>query len=171
MDFVNEKLVHYSTDACANCGNSNLLPISDLPRSKESSKLCGNCLEERHVLQDDLKMNVRRKFNLGRSPHLRSCFLRLLLACEVDLEPSGWRTALALGFELKEAGFNLQESKRILLQAGANSNGVGILLNPIYGKKGFGSLTCKQIRDLDLVCDECPRQFHIALQENKTEIS
>jgi hypothetical protein len=171
MDFVNEKLVHYSKDACANCGNSNLLPTSQLLRSKESSKLCGNCLEERQILQDDLKMNVRRKFNLGKSPHLRSCFLRLLLAYGVDLEPSGWRTAIALGFELKEAGFSLQESKRILLQAGANSNGVGILLDPIYGKKGFGSLTCKQIRDLDLVCDECPRQFHIALQENKTDIS
>ena len=171
MDFVNEKLVHYSKDACANCGNSSLLPISYLPRSKENSKLCSNCLEERHVLQEDLKMNVRRKFNLGRSPHLRSCFLRLLLASGVDLEPSGWRTAMALGFELKEAGFNLQESKQILLLAGANSNGVGKLLDSIFGKKGLGSLTCKQIRDLDVVCDECPRQFHIALQEHKTEIS
>ena len=171
MDFVNEKLVHYSTDACANCGNSSLLSISDLPRSKASSNLCGNCLEERQILQDDLKMNVRRKFNLGKSPHLRSCFLRLLLACGVDLEPSGWRTAMALGLELKEAGFNLQESKKILLLAGANSNGIGRLLDSIFVKKGLGSLTCEQIRDLDVVCDECPRQFHISLQEHKTEIS
>jgi hypothetical protein len=170
MDFVNETLVHYSRDACANCGNSSILPISDLPRFGDSSKLCNSCLEERHVLQDDLKMNVRRKFNLVRSPHLRSCFLRLLLA-GVDLEPSGWRTAMALGFELKEAGFNLIESKKILLLAGANLKEVGRLLDPIYGKRDLGSLTCKQIRDLDVVCDDCPRQFHIALQEHKTEIS
>ena len=76
---------------------------------------------------------------------------------------------MALGFELKEAGFSLQESKKLLLDAGANSNGVGKLLDSIFGKKGLGSLTCKQIRDLDVVCDECPRQFRIPLQEHKTE--
>jgi len=170
MDFVDERMVHYSGNACANCGKFSFPPASDEPGSREL-KLCGVCLEERHICQDDLMMKVRRQFKLSRSPHLRSCFLRLLLSREVDLEPSGWRTGMALGCELKDAGFALQESKQILIKAGANSNSVSNLLNVLYAKKGCGPLNCEQIRVLDVVCDECSHQFLISPREHKTDIS
>jgi hypothetical protein len=96
--------------------------------------------------------------------------LRLLLSGEVDLAPAGWRTGMALGFELKDAGFALPESRQILLQAKANSNVVNSLLDNIYRKKGHGSLTCEQIRGLNVICDQCPGQYKIARREHKTEI-
>ncbi|HUS74683.1 MAG TPA: hypothetical protein VMY43_01620 [Methanothrix sp.] len=168
MDFLNEKKVHYSSGACANCGSSSL--ASKRGPHADDLKLCTSCLEERHVSLDDLRTNVRRQFDLSRSPNLRSCFLRLLLCREVDLAPAGWRTAIALGFELKDAGFALQESRQILLMAKANSNVVDSLLDSIYQKKGHGSLTCEQIRELDVICDQCPSQYKIARREHKTEI-
>ncbi|MFZ3147678.1 MAG: hypothetical protein WA137_01405 [Methanothrix sp.] len=168
MDFLNEKKVHYSSGSCANCGSSDLASKAG-PRINEM-KLCPSCLEERHVSLDDLRTNVRKQFDLIRPPNLRSCFLRLLLSGKVDLAPAGWRTGMALGFELKEAGFALQESRQILLQAKANSNGVDRLLDNIYRKNGQGSLACEQIRGLNVICDQCPGQYKIASREHKTEI-
>ena len=77
---------------------------------------------------------------------------------------------MALGFELKDAGFALPESRQILIQAKANSNGVESLLDNIYRIKGKGSLACEQIRGLNVICDQCPSQYKIARREHKTEI-
>ncbi len=174
MDFLDELRVHYSGDACANCGSTGSQEATreqgSEPRSNDL-KLCHSCLEERHASWDDLRMNVRRQFDLGRSPNLRSCFLRMLLSREVDLEPSGWKTGMALGFELKDAGFALPESRQILIRAGANTKVVGSLLDSIYHEKGLGSLTCEQIRGLNVICDECPGQFKIDRREHKIEVS
>lgn len=169
MDFLDEKKVHYSSGACANCGSSSL--ASKAEPCAEEMKLCNSCLEERHVSLDDLKSNVRRQFDLSRSPNLRSCFLRLLLSGDVNLAPDGWRTGMALGFELKDAGFSQQESRQILLQAKASSSVVDSLLDNIYRKKGLGSLTCEQIRGLNVICDQCPGQYKIARREHKTDLS
>ncbi len=170
MDLVDEKKVHYSGTACANCGRSSSSHASHEPGSREL-KLCISCLEGRQTAQDNLRMKVRKQFDLSRSPHLRSCFLRLLLSREVDLEPSGWRTGMALGCELKDAGFGPRESEQILIKAGANSNRVSKLLNAIYAEKEARSLKCGQIRGLNVVCDECPHQFLVAQREHHTEIS
>ncbi len=170
MDLIDEKEVHYSGAACANCGGASSSPASDNAVSEELM-LCSACLEERYTSRDDLRIRIRRQFDLSRSPNLRSCFLKLLLSHEVDLEPSGWRTGLALGCELKDAGFAPRESMQILIDAGANSNSVGRLLNAVYARRGAGSLRCEQIRVLDVVCDECPHQFLMTQRENKTEIS
>jgi hypothetical protein len=134
-------------------------------------KLCNSCLEERHISHDYLKMNVRRQFDLDRSPNLRGCFLRMLLSREVSLEPSGWKTGMALGLELKEAGFAQPESRQIFIQAGANTSVIGGLLDNIYRRKGQGSLTCEQIRGLNVICDDCPGQFKIDPREHISEIS
>jgi hypothetical protein len=168
MDFLNEKKVHYSSGTCANCGSSSSASKSAL--HADELKLCTSCLEERHISLDDLRANVRKQFDLSRSPNLRSCFLRMLLSRDVDLAPAGWRTGMALGFELKDAGFALHESKQILLQAKANSNVVNSLLDNIYRKKGQGSLACEQIRGLNVICDQCPAQYKIARREHRTEI-
>ena len=88
MDFLNEKKVHYSSGSCANCGSSAL--ASKAGNRNDEMKLCTSCLEERHVSLDDLRTNVRKQFELSRSPNLRSCFLRLLLSKDVDLAPAGW---------------------------------------------------------------------------------
>jgi len=136
--------------------------------------LCTTCLEERHTSLDDLRTNVRRQFNLSRSPDMRSCFLRLLSSGEIDFEPDGWRTSMALGLELKDAGFAIHESKRILLQTGASQKPVDStvdrLLSSIYRMKDQRSLTCEQIRGLNVICDQCPGQYEIARREQKTEI-
>jgi len=168
MDLLNEKNVHCSSGSCAHCG-SYAFASNAWPRAEEM-KLCTSCLEERHVSLDDLKRNVRKQFGLSRSPNLRSCFLRLLLSKGVDLAPAGWKTGMALGFELKSAGFALQESRQILLQAKANSNVLDSLLDNIYRRKGQGSLACAQIRELNVICDQCPGQYQIARREYKTEI-
>jgi hypothetical protein len=94
----------------------------------------------------------------------------MLLDKEVDLAPAGWRTGMALGFELKDAGFALKESRKILLLAKANSNIVDILLDNIYRKEGKCSLACEQIRGLNVTCDKCPGQYRIAAREHITEI-
>ncbi|MBN1236512.1 MAG: hypothetical protein JW999_10785 [Methanotrichaceae archaeon] len=168
MDFLNEKKVHYSSGACANCGSFHL--ASRAGPNTDDLLLCPSCLEERNVSLDDLRTNVRKQFDLNRSPNLRSCFLRLLHSEEVDLAPDGWRTATALGFELKDAGFALQESRQILLQAKGSLDVVNSLLDNIYSKKGHGSLTCEQIRGLNVICDLCPIQYKIARREHKTEV-
>jgi hypothetical protein len=168
MDFLNEKTVHYSSAACANCGCTS--PAAKAGPQAGDLLLCTSCLEERRVSLDDLRSNVRKQFELSRSPNLRSCFLRLLLSGEVDLAPAGWKTGMALGFELKDAGFALPESRQILLQAKANSKVVESLLNNIYKTKGQGSLACEQIRRLNVICDQCPGQYKIAHREHKTEI-
>lgn len=168
MDLINEKKVHYSSGSCANCG-SFALAAKAAPHTEEI-KLCTSCLEERHIILDDMRSNVRKQFDLARSPNIRSCFLKMLLDKEVDLAPAGWRTGLALGFELKDAGFALKESRQILLQANANSNVVDRLLDNIYQKKGKSSLACEQIRGLNVTCDQCPGQYRIASREHRTEI-
>lgn len=168
MDLLNENKVHYSSDTCANCGSSS--SASKAGTHADDLLLCPSCLEERHVSLDDLRTNVRKQFDLGRSPNLRSCFLRLLLSGKVDLAPAGWRTGMALGFELKDAGFALPESRQILIQAKANLNGVESLLDNIYRKMGKGALACEQIRGLNMICDQCPDQYKIARREHKTEI-
>lgn len=164
MDFLNEKRVHYLEKACAHCGS----PSPSL-RSNDT-RLCSICLEERHLHLDDQRVKVRRHFDLLRSPKLRSCFLKLLLSHGVDLEPSGWRTGLALGYELKDAGFAAQEAKQILVTAGADAESVRGLVDAIYQKKGMGPLTCEQIRGLNVVCNGCIDQFNIALSEHRTII-
>lgn len=168
MDLVDEKMVHYASDPCADCGSfgaglRRIPAISDL-------KLCTTCLEERHATLDDLRNRVREKFELSRSPRIRSCFLRLLLCRELDLAPGGWRAAMALGLELKGAGFGLSESRRILLHAQAKADLLDRLLDLIYKKKEQASLTCEQIRGLDLICEQCPGQYHVAAREQMTEI-
>ena len=168
MDFLNEKKVHYSSGACANCGSSS--SASRAVTHADDPLLCPSCLEERHVSLDDLKTSVRKQFDLSRSPNLRSCFLRLLLSGDVDLAPAGWKTGMALGFELKDSGFALLESRQILLQARANSNVVDSLLENIYRRKGQGPLACEQIRGLNVICDQCPGQYKIARREHRTEI-
>ena len=98
MDFLDEVRVHYAGEACANCGGSSSPAPMKAP-GPSGLKLCNSCLEERHTSHDDLKMNVRRQFNLDRSPNLRGCFLRMLLSREVTLEPSGWKAGIVLGNE------------------------------------------------------------------------
>ena len=169
MDFLNEKNVHYSSGTCANCGGSSL--ATKAGPCADEMKLCTSCMEERQVSLDHLRTNVRKQFDLSRYPNLRSCFLRLLLSGDVDLAPAGWKTGMALGFELKDAGFALRESKQILLQAKANSNVVDSLLDNIYRRKGHGPLTCEQIRGLNVICDQCPGQYKIARREHKTDLS
>lgn len=168
MDFINEKKVHYSSGSCANCGRLSL--AAKAAHHKDEIKLCTSCLEERHIILDDMRSNVRKQFDLARSPNLRSCFLKMLLDREVDLAPAGWKTGMALGFELKDAGFAIQESRRILLQARANSNMVDRLLDNIYRKNGKCSLACEQIRGLNVICDQCPGQYRMASREHSTEI-
>ena len=172
MDLLNEKKVHYSAEACANCGEF------CLPAKTHSSaggmKLCQSCLEERRSSLDDLRADVRRQFNLSRSPDLRSCFLRLLCSGDIDLEPGGWRTGMALGLELKDAGYSIHESRQILLRARANhrpADGiVDRLLNSIYRMKDNRPLTCEQIRGLNVICDQCPCQYETIRGEQKTEV-
>lgn len=167
-NFINEKKVHYSSGSCANCGS--FASAEKAASYTDEMLLCNSCLEERHIILDEMKSNVRKQFDLARSPNLRSCFLRMLLNEDVDLAPSGWRTGMALGFELKDAGFALQESRQILLQAKANSNVVDKLLDNIYQKKGRCSLACEQIRGLNVTCDQCPGQYRKASREHSTEI-
>lgn len=167
MDFLNEKKVHYLSGTCANCGSSYSASNAG---NHADDLLCTSCQEERHISLDGLRTNVRKQFDLSRSPNLRSCFLRMLLSGEVDLAPAGWRTGMALGFELKDAGFAFAESRKILLLAKANSNVVNRLLDNIYRGKSQGSLACEQIRRLNVICDQCPGQYKIAQREHKTEI-
>jgi metal-dependent HD superfamily phosphatase/phosphodiesterase len=94
----------------------------------------------------------------------------MLLDEEVDLDPAGWRAGLALGFELKDAGFAIHESRQILLQTKANSNIVDRMLEYVYQMKAKTSLTCNQIRKLNVICDQCPGQYSIVRSENRTEI-
>jgi|WetSurMetagenome_2_1015567.scaffolds.fasta_scaffold13398_3 hypothetical protein len=168
MDLINEKKVHYTSGPCSSCGSVAL--AARAVHHTGEMKLCTSCLEERYTIIDNMKANVKDQFNLARSPNLRSCFLRMLLYEGVDLDPTGWRAGLALGFELKDAGFVFHESRQILLQANAKSNIVDRLLDYVYQKKAKTSLTCEQIRKLNVICDQCPGQYRRARSENRTEI-
>ena len=117
-----------------------------------------------------MREKVRKKFELNRSPVIRSCFLRLLLSRDVDLTPAGWRMGMALGLELKGAGFPLPESRKILLKARANERLLDRLLDNIYKTRDDGSLTCDQMRVMAVICDQCPEQYIKAHHEHKTEI-
>lgn len=168
MDLVNEKKVHYPSEACANCGCLSLdLRAAATPGNP---RLCPSCLDERHSSLDNMRENVREKFELNRSPAIRSCFLRLLLSRNVDLTPDGWRMGMALGLELKGAGFALPESRRILLKARANEGLLDRLLDNIYKKKDDGSLTCDQMRGMAVICDQCPGQYMKVHREHRTEV-
>jgi len=171
MDLVNEKKVHYLGCSCADCGSF------DSPQSPkimmqipDDLHLCSSCLMERHVSQEDLRKKVRKHFDLGRSPNLRSCFLKMLLSRRINLEPSAWRTGLALGHELKSAGFAARESRQILLKAGADLDRTERLMSAIYKEKNSGPLDCRQIRGLNVICEGCPDQFRTHPLENRTEI-
>ena len=168
MDLVNEKKVHYPSEACANCGCLS----SGLSSEANSGdlRLCPSCLNERHSLLGNMREKVRKKFELNRSPVIRSCFLRLLLSRDVDLTPDGWRMGVALGFELKGAGFHLPESRQILLKARANEKLLDRLLDGIYKKRDDGSLTCDQMRAMSVICDQCPEQYLKAHHEHKTDV-
>lgn len=164
MDFVDEKSILYLREICAQCGN----PVS-WPTSKEL-RLCKVCFEERCDIESDLRGKVKRHFNMKRALGIRRCFLKLLLAHEVDLDPSGWRTGLAVGCELRDAGFDIDESKLILIHAGGKAERVAKLLDVVYGKKMILPLTCRQIKGLDMTCHECPQQFQVKQRESITEI-
>ena len=168
MDLVNEKKVHYSSEACANCGCPSLEPKA--ARASGNPGLCPSCLNERHASLDDMRKNVKEEFELSQSPAIRSCFLRLLLSRDVDLAPAGWRTGMALGFELKSAGFALPESRKILLKARANERLLDSLLDNIYKNIEHESFTCDQMRGMDIICDQCPGQYMKVHREHRTEI-
>ncbi len=164
MDFINERRVLYPGDVCSQCGNI----IS--PPASGDLRLCSICLEERHRFKNALRINVRAHFNLRRSPRLRNCFLKLLISHGIDLEPSGWRTGMALACELKGAGFAAIETERVLIHAGGKAEKVRKLLEIVYRNAEMRPLTCEQIKDLDLACHECPQQFQIKPRECVTEI-
>lgn len=169
MDLVNEKKVHYLGCSCADCG-SFASPQSIMMQIPDDLHLCSGCLTERHVSQEDMRKKVRKHFDLGRSPNLRSCFLKMLLSHKINLEPSGWRTGLALGLELKSAGFAANESRQILLKVGADLDRAEMLIGAIYKENDSGPLNCRQIRGMNVICEGCPDQFRVYQQENKTEI-
>jgi hypothetical protein len=165
MDFIDVERVACSGSVCAGCGGSISTQLSN------EFRLCEDCIEKRRSLEEALRVRVRRSFNLRRSPGIRSCFLKLLLSQSVELEPSGWKRSIALGYELKKAGFNAKESGDILLQAGGKAERVSKLLESVYGNKWTSSLKCSQIKSLSIICENCPRQFCEELKETITEIS
>ncbi|NYT01340.1 MAG: hypothetical protein GKC10_01050 [Methanosarcinales archaeon] len=115
---------------------------------------------------------MRTRFNLTRSPDLRSCFLKQLLLKDVNLEPSGWRRGLALGFELKDNGFGEVEAEQILAQASGQAERSRRLMEAVYRRmKGpQGAWTCLQLKDLEMICSNCVSQFKAAPRESITEI-
>ncbi len=168
MDYIDDKKVTHLGEVCAQCGR-----LISMSLSKEF-RLCNACLEERHKSEESLKIKVRRNFNLRKSPCIRSCFLKLLLFRKVKLEPSGWRTGMALGIELKHAGFSARECEQILIQAGGRAERVNRLVHRIYRNDendGVYPLKCEQIKALNMVCQECPQQFRLRWKETVTEIS
>jgi hypothetical protein len=164
MDFVNEKRIIHLGEICAQCGT----PISS-PNSMEL-RLCNFCFEERCGSENSLRSKARRHFNLKNAPSIRRCFLELLLSHKVDLDPSGWRTGMAVGCELRDAGFDTDDSKKILMQAGGKVERVSKLLDVVYGRKRINSLSCDQIRALTVACHGCPKQFRAKQKESITEI-
>lgn len=165
MDYIDDKKVIRPGGVCAQCGKSVLLPLS------KEFRLCNACLEERHKSEEALKIEVRKNFNLRKSPCIRSCFLKLLLSRKVKLEPSGWRTGIALGIELKHAGFSARECEQILIQAGGRAERVNRLVHGIYRNDEAYPLKCEQIKALNMVCQECPQQFRLKWKETVTETS
>jgi hypothetical protein len=165
VDYIDDKKVIHPGGVCAQCGK-----LISMSLSKEFG-LCDVCLEERLSLEEALKVKVRRIFSLRKSPCIRSCFLRLLLSRRVKLEPSGWRTGLALGHELKHAGFSARECEQILIQAGGKAERVNRLVLRIYKNDGAYPLKCEQIKGLNMLCQECPQQFRLKCKETVTEIS
>jgi hypothetical protein len=163
MDFVDHRKISHSGGTCCHCGKS----ISTL--SKEY-RLCDDCLEKRRASEEALRQDVRKSFNLVRSPGIRSCFFKLLLSQRVELEPSGWRKSMALGYELKDAGFSARESVQILIQAGAKAKPAIKLLETVYGDEKSDSLHCHQIKRLDVACQDCPQQFRVESRVSTTEI-
>lgn len=165
MDYVDDEKMIYPGRVCAQCGKSILLPLS------QEFRLCNACLEERRKSEEALKIMVRRNFNLRKSPCIRSCFLKLLLFRKVKLEPSGWRTGMALGIELKHAGFSARECEQILIQAGGEAERVNKLVLRIHKNDEAHPLKCEQIKALNMVCQGCPQQFRLKWKETVTEIS
>lgn len=164
MDFIDVERVDCSGSVCAGCGSSISTQLS------RKFRLCEGCLEERRSFEEGLRAQVRRSFNLRRSPGIRSCFLKLLLSQSIELEPSGWKTSMALCYELKGAGFNARESEDVFKQAGGKAERVSKLLESVYGNKWASSLNCSQIKGLNVICEDCPRQFCEESREAITEI-
>lgn len=163
MDFVDHRKISHSNDICCQCGKS-------ISTSSKEYRLCDDCFEERRASEEALRRKVRGSFNLVRSPGIRSCFLKLLLAQRVELDPSGWRKSMALGYELKDAGFSARESVEILIQAGAKAKPAIKLLETVYGDEKSNSLHCHQIKRLDVTCQDCPQQFRVKSRDSTIEI-
>jgi len=163
MDFVDHRKISRSGGICCQCGKS-------ISTSSKEYRLCDGCLEKRRASEEALRQKVRRSFNLVRSPGIRSCFLKLLLSQRVELEPSGWRKSMALGYELKDAGFSAKESVEILIQAGAKAKPAIKLLETVYYNEKSHSLHCHQIKRLDVACQDCPQQFCVKSRDSTTEI-
>jgi hypothetical protein len=163
MDFVDHRKISYSGGICCQCGKS-------ISASSREYRLCDDCLEKRRASEEALRQKVRRCFNLVRSPGIRICFLKLLLSQRVELEPSGWRKSMALGYELKDAGFSAKESAQILVQAGAKAKPAIKLLETVYRNEMSHSLHCHQIKGLDVACQDCPQQFRVKSRDCTTEV-
>jgi hypothetical protein len=164
MDFVNENSIVHLGEICAQCGT----PISS-PSSREL-RLCNVCFEERCSSENSLRSRAKRHFNLKNTLSIRRCFLKLLLSHKVDLDPFGWRTGMAVGCELRDAGFDTDDAKQILIQAGGKMERVSKLLDVVYGKNRINSLSCDQIRALTVACHGCPKQFRAKQKESITEV-
>ncbi len=163
MDFIDHRKISLFGGICCQCGKS-------ISTSSKEYRLCDSCIEKRRASEEALRQEVCRSFNLVRSPGIRSCFLKLLLSRRVELEPSGWRKSMALGYELKDAGFSARESVQILVQAGAKAKPAIKLLETVYGNEKSNSLHCHQIKRLDVVCQGCPQQFRVNSGDSTIEI-
>lgn len=163
IDLVNEKKVRYSREVCSECGG-----VLSIQESKDR-RLCSSCQEMRHERISTLRRELKRQFGQKRDLTLRSCFLKMLLSKDIDLEPSGWKMALALGCELKAAGFDTDEACKVLTAAGGRREKVGKLLDAVYGHEAV-AYPCEHIRSMGADCTGCPNQFAVRAKESWTKI-
>jgi len=145
---------------CAQCGDRS-------PDVSRKLRLCSACQDQRRLSEENLKLSVKEDFGLDRSPDLRSCFLKMLLLRTLDLDPSGWRTGLALGYELITAGFSQEDARKILVEAGGHEEKARILMEMVLSnnKACKGAWTCAQLRGMEIFCSGCSQQFHIEAKE------
>jgi len=162
IDLVNEKKVRYSRDVCSECGG-----VLSLQESIDR-RLCSSCQEMRQERISDLRRELKRQFGQKRDLMLRSCFLKMLLSKEIDLEASGWKMALALGCELKATGFDAKEAYRVLTAAGGRREKVTKLLDAVYGHEAT-AYPCEHIKSLGSDCTGCPNQFAVRAKESWTK--
>ena len=154
-----------AVEICSHCGKPSLMESLDL-------RLCSSCIEERQSAIDALKAMMRKRFNLDRSPSIRNCFLKLLLAGRVDLEPSGWKKGMALCSELMASGFKEEDARRILVEAGGSEDRAKILLEKVCKShiQGDNAWTCGQLRGMEMDCSGCTLQFKAEAKKSITEI-